>query len=298
MNRRLRSLTILTTSILLIYSAICLFLYFRQRQLIYRTDSELSLLPNAPDFDMPYEDVWLTIADDSINGWWIPADETQHFKILEAEPAYILAQPKVMLYLCGVGNNMGDYNNLARIAAFRQLGFSVFVFDYRGYGQSQGAYPHEAQLYADSEVVWNYLQDERGIAAEDIVIYGESMGGAIALNLALNHADASGLILQSSFTSMAEAIKQRPIARLFPINWILTEKFESVGRIEQLDMPVLFIHGQEDSVVPSDMSQTLYETAKGPKQLWLIPEVDHVRIYTPVSSYFSAIKTFVEAFIE
>jgi len=112
------------------YVTACLFLYFWQRQLIYRTNPELSLLPSAPDFEMPYEDVWITIADDTINGWWIPADETQRFKVLEDEPAHVLTQPKVMLYLCGVGNNMGDYNNLSRIAAFRQLGFSVFVFDY------------------------------------------------------------------------------------------------------------------------------------------------------------------------
>ena len=96
---------------------------------------------------------------------------------------------------------------------------------------------------------------------------------------------------------MAEAVKQSPIARLFPIDWILTEKFESASRIGQLDMPVLFIHGQEDSVVPSSMSTVLYKTANAPKQLWMIPGVDHVRIYTPDSSYLKAIETFVEAFV-
>ncbi|MFK8184897.1 MAG: alpha/beta hydrolase [Phormidesmis sp.] len=270
-----------------------MFLYFRQRQLIYRPAPELSLLPSTPDFDMPYQDVWIAIGNDQIHSWWIPADESQRFSVLDNEPAHVLSQPKVMLYFCGVGNNMGDYNYLSRAAAFRQLGFSVLMFDYRGYGRSEGDFPHEAQLYADSEAVWAYLRNERGVAAEDILIYGESMGGAIALNLAINHPDASGLIMQSSFTSMAAAIKHRPLASLFPIDGILHEAFNSIDKIEHLKMPVLFIHGTEDSVVPVSLSQALYEKAPAAKQLARIPNADHVSIYRPEASYFKTIDQFV-----
>ncbi|MEA5448312.1 alpha/beta fold hydrolase [Leptolyngbya sp. CCNP1308] len=200
-----------------------------------------------------------------------------------------------MLYLCGVGRNMGDYNYLARVSAFRQLGFSVLVFDYRGYGLSAGDFPREAQVYQDSQVAWNYLQNVRQIPPEHIVIYGESLGGAIALDLAVKHPEAGGLIIQSSFTSMAEAIGHRKILRLFPIDRLLTERFDSLSKIQSLQVPVLFLHGSADSVVPPEMSQQLYEASSEPKQLFLISGADHVRIYQPgEQSYLKAIQRFIE----
>ncbi|MEM6451893.1 MAG: alpha/beta fold hydrolase [Cyanobacteria bacterium P01_D01_bin.105] len=247
---------------------------------------------------MPYEDVWIAVDKDQMHGWWIPADESKRFSVLRGEPAHVLTQPKVMLYFCGIGNNMGDYNYLARAAALRQLGFSVLVFDYRGYGRSDGDFPSEAQLYADGEAAWTYLQDEKGIAAEDILLYGESMGGAIALNLAVNHPDAGGLIMQSTFTSMAETVKHNPVANAFPIDWILHEEFDSAGKIDRLNMPVLFIHGSKDSVVPVSMSRLMYQKVSGPKRLWIIPEADHVSIYQPIFSYLKAVAQFTYDFIE
>lgn len=101
---------------------------------------------------------------------------------------------------------MGDYNYLARVSAFRQLGFSVLVFDYRGYGRSSGNFPDESQVYQDGQAAWNYLRNERNISPRQILIYGESLGGAIALDLAVKHPEAGGLIMQSSFTSMAQTV--------------------------------------------------------------------------------------------
>jgi uncharacterized protein len=199
-----------------------------------------------------------------------------------------------MLYLCGVGRNMGDYNYLARVSAFRQLGFSVLVFDYRGYGLSQGNFPTESQVYQDSQAAWNYLRSVRQIPPEQIVIYGESLGGAIALDLAVKHPETGGLIMQSSFTSMAEAIGHRKPLQLFPIQLLLTEQFDSLSRVRSLRVPVLFLHGSEDSVVPAEMSQRLYAAAPEPKQLFLIAEADHVKIYQPGErSYLRAIQRFV-----
>ncbi|MEL6814188.1 MAG: alpha/beta fold hydrolase, partial [Cyanobacteria bacterium J06598_3] len=239
-----------------------------------------------------YEDVWIPIAGDKIHGWWIPAEVAQPFTILPNEPVNILPEPKTILYFCGVGNNMGDYNYLARMSAFRQLGFLVLAFDYRGYGRSGGDFPHETQLYEDAEVVWDYLRESQGIPAEQIVIYGESMGGAIALDLAIKHPDANALIMQSSFTSMAEAINARPATKVFPVNSILSERFESLDKIDGLKMPVLFLHGQVDSVIPAEMSQRLHDATPTPyKQLFLIPNADHVSIYQPGSnSYLRAIQ--------
>ncbi|MGI0486159.1 alpha/beta hydrolase [Pantanalinema rosaneae CENA516] len=285
--------------LLIAYLSTCLLLFLRQRYLIYRPNSQLAMLPSAPAFNLPYQEVWIPIADSQVrlHAWWIPAPSRQEkFALLPNEPMNILTAPKTMLYLCGVGRNMGDYNYLARVSAFRQLGFSVLVFDYRSYGLSQGSFPNELQVYEDSQAAWNYLRHTRRIPSEQIVIYGESLGGAIALDLAIKHPDAGGLIMQSSFTSMAEVIKHRTVLQLFPIDLLLTEKFNSLAKIRSLRIPVLFLHGQADSVVPSDMSQQLYNAASEPKQLLLIPDADHVRIYQPGNySYLKAIHQFIQS---
>jgi hypothetical protein len=295
--RRLQLVLAIAISLSLAYAAAIARLMWRQRQLIYRPRTELSMLPDDPAFGLNYEDVWMPVGEsgDRLHGWWLPADPASEYVILPDEPAQVLRSPKVMLYLCGVGRNMGDYNYLARVSAFRQLGFAVLVFDYRGYGRSEGDFPHEAQLYEDAQAAWDYLTDTRQISAEEIVIYGESLGGAIALDLALKHPNAGGLILQSTFTSMAEAVRQKAFTQLFPVEQILTERFESQQKMGSLQVPVLLLHGTADSVVPDEMSQRMYEVAPNPKRLHLIPAADHVRIYQPgAASYLRAIQAFTE----
>ncbi|WP_430684039.1 alpha/beta hydrolase [Leptolyngbya sp. AN02str] len=300
MNRRFdqwkRVLLVGSVGLFGAYLSVCLVLLWGQRQFIYRPAFERSLRPDASDFNLSYEDVWIAIAgsQERLHGWWLPA-QAEPFVLLPDEPANVLRSPKVMLYLCGVGRNMGDYNYLARVSAFRQLGFSVLVFDYRGYGLSTGAFPSESQVYEDSQAAWNYLRNVRQIPPEQIVIYGESLGGAIALELATYHPEAGGLIIQSSFTSMREAIQHRWFLQLFPISLLLQERFDSLAKVRSLQVPVLFLHGSADSVVPAHMSQQLYEAAPDPKQLFLIPGADHVRIYQPgEQSYLKAIQRFVE----
>ena len=273
----------------------CLFLLLQQRQLIYRPNAKLAMLPNNPAFKLTYKDVWMPIPNSpaKLHGWWIPAS-SQAKVTLPNEPVQILTSPKVMLYFCGVGRNMGDRNYLSRVAAFQQLGFSVLVFDYRGYGSSKGAFPNELQVYEDSQAAWHYLRYQQQIPPEQIVIYGESLGGAIALDLAIRHPEAGGLIMQSSFTSMSKVIESRKPLQIFPIDLLLTEKFDSLAKMRSLKIPVLFIHGRADSVVPFAMSQQLYNIASKPKQLLLISGADHVRIYQPGQSYLKAIQKFVE----
>jgi alpha-beta hydrolase superfamily lysophospholipase len=294
--RRLQALLAIALALGITYTSTVILLAWRQRQLIYRPRTELSMRPDDADFGLSYEDIWIPVAEsgDRLHGWWLPATSATEYVILPDEPHQVLPSPKVMLYLCGVGCSMGDYNYLARVSAFRQLGFSVLVFDYRGYGRSEGEFPNEAQLYEDAQAAWEYLRHQRQMPAEQIVIYGESLGGAIALELALQQPEAGGLIMQSAFTSMAEAIQHKGFTQLIPINQILTERFESLRKVNHLEVPVLFLHGTADSVVPVEMSQRLYNAAPEPKQLHLIPKADHVSIYqSGEASYLKAIQKFV-----
>lgn len=226
-----------------------------------------------------------------MHSWWIPAPLPQKkFLPLPNEPAKVLKSPKVVLHLSGAAGNKSYYNNVARDAALWQLGFSVLAFDYRGFGRSQGMFPTESQMYADSEIALNYLIEKRKILLQDIVIYDKSLGGAIAINLAVKHPEIRGLIVQSSFTTMAKVIQHTGKFWLFPVEAILTQKFDSISKVRSLQVPVLFIHGTADVVVPYYMSQQLYKAAPQPKQLLLVPEARHFRIYRQgKSSYLQAI---------
>ncbi|MBW4473163.1 MAG: alpha/beta hydrolase [Stenomitos rutilans HA7619-LM2] len=288
---------LVVSAITIAYTLACFLLFFGQRYLLYRPKSELSMLPAATAFNLPYEDVWIPIArtHDRLHGWWIPSPSTQeHYAVLSDEPVKVLTTPKTILYFSGVGRNMGDYNYLARVAAFHQLGFSVLTVDYRGYGSSEGSFPSERQVYEDSQAAWSYLRERCHLLPKQIVLYGESLGGAIALDLAVKHPEAEGLIMQSSFTSMAEVVEQRGFLRFFPVRWLLTERFDSLSKVRSLQIPVLFLHGTADSVVPPQMSQRLYDAASETKQLFFIAGAEHVRLYQPgTQSYLKAIQRFL-----
>ncbi|WP_425214947.1 alpha/beta hydrolase [Tumidithrix helvetica] len=276
----------------LAYTGTCAFLYMQQRQLIYNPSPEIARFPSDRDYRLPYEDVWIAIAgsNEKIHGWWFPAPALSEPPSLPKEPTLALKSPKTILYLHGTGGNIS--HNLARIEGLRQLGFSVLAIDYRGYGQSQGNFPSEFQLYQDSQVAWDYLTQVRAVPPQQIIMYGESLGGAIALDLAIKKPDAGGLILQSTFTSMADVVKQPTWAKVIPIDLLLDQRFDSVEKMRSLKLPVLLIHGLKDSGIPANMSQKLYELAPTRKQLFLVPNAEHARIYQPEHSYLQAIQQF------
>ncbi|WP_017651384.1 alpha/beta hydrolase [Fortiea contorta] len=243
------------------YCGFCLFLFVQQPRLIFFPTSEITKTPKL--FNLPYEDVWIPIKLASgkvehIHGWWIKGKQ---------------ADSKVLLYLHGNGLNISA--NVGHASRFYKLGFSVLLIDYRGYGLSKGTFPSEMQVYEDTMTAWNYLVQQQKIPPNHIFIYGHSLGGAIAIDLAVKHPEAAGLIVESSFTSIREVVAYRNSFSLFPIDLILTQRFESIKKLPKLKMPVLFIHGTNDSTIPYFMSQKLYAAAPEPKKLLLVPKAEH-----------------------
>jgi pimeloyl-ACP methyl ester carboxylesterase len=257
-----------------VYLATCGVLYLRQTRMIFFPSPYVEVTPAGLGLD--YEELWLPVAADTVNltsssspssspspslqhlhGWWIPA---------------IAPETGVLLYLHGNGFNIGA--NLSHAARFHQLGFSVLLMDYRGYGRSEGEFPHEAQVYEDAETMWHYLVETRQISPDRIIVYGHSLGGAIAIDLAARHPQLAGLIVDGSFTSMRHMVALSPMLRFFPIDWLLTQQFNSLEKIRMLQIPILFIHGTADAKVPASMSQTLHEAAPQ-SQLYLVPDAGH-----------------------
>jgi hypothetical protein len=240
---------------LVLYLGIALILRWGQTKLIFFPDRFLRATPAA--YNLDYQDVWISIDREQIHGWWMPSSDVS----------------TVLLYLHGNGSNNGDGVDLA--ANFRQLGLSVLAIDYRGYGKSSSTFPNETRVYEDVEAAWNYLIDRQPIKPQNIFIYEHSLGDVIAINLAKKHSEMAGLIVFGTFTSMRDMVDINSLLKILPLNWILTQKFDSITKIKSLQVPILIAHGTDDRVVPVNMSKDLFAAAPEPKQLVLIPGGDH-----------------------
>ena len=218
-------MTILQASLIglaTIYMSTIILLRLLQNRLIFEPKS--LMLGTPATFNLPYKEVWLSVATskdqtEKIFGWWIPQT---------------VATAGVVLFLHGASGNMAAQEkscNLERVVRLYQLGFSVFMIDYRGYGNSKGRFPTEARIYEDASRAWNYLTQEKGFSPEKVFIYGYSLGGAIAANLCLQQPKAAGVIAESSFTCIKDMAKYRYKykIRIFPLKLLVTQKFDFIN---------------------------------------------------------------------
>jgi len=274
-------------AVALTYAASCTLLFVRQTHLIFFPSKTIETTPSA--LNLPYEEVWIPVTPSSqalpsqetaleqMHGWWLPAQGVER---------------GVVLHLHGNGANIGA--NLSQALRFHQLGFAVLMVDYRGYGRSGGGFPTEANVYQDAKAAWNYLVQRRGIDPKRLVLFGHSLGGAIAIDLALAHPEAAGLIVQSSFTN-TYALIDPAMFRFFPIDLLLTQRFDSISKVRSLRLPVLYIHGTVDTKIPASMSADLYAASPQPKQLFWVAGAAHNNVAeVGESDYLQAVKKFVD----
>jgi hypothetical protein len=256
----------------------CAYLDVKQREWIFRAQREVHATP--ADHGLPHEDLWLTVkgagpADERVHGWWIPASGTG---------------APTLLYLHGSRWSLS--NNLFRIARLRGMGFSVLAIDYRGFGKSDGELPSEAQVYADAQAAWEHLRRREPDPARRFV-YGHSLGGAVAIELATKNDDIAGLIVESTFTSMRDMAAAMGYGGL-PIGAVLTQHFDSLDKVARLAAPVLFVHGTSDRFVPAAMSEQLYAAAPEPKRLLLVENAGHSNVtYVAFDRYAAAVRDFM-----
>lgn len=261
------------------YTSACLSLLVRQNRFIFLPSPTIKVTPAF--FNLHYQDVWLPVSANSgkverIHGWWIPA----------AKP-----ERGVMLYLHGNGTNIGA--NVAQANYFHQLGFAILLIDYRGYGLSEGGFPTESAVYQDAQTAWDYLVQQRQVNPEQIFIYGHSLGAAIATDLAVRHPEAAGLIAEGSFTSMQDMAQLKGWSRLFPVDLLLTQRFNSMDKVKSLKLPVLLIHGTLDNQIPFQMSEALFASTPEPKELVLFPAGHNDVAAIAGPHYLQAIQRFI-----
>jgi uncharacterized protein len=153
------------------------------------------------------------------------------------------------------------------------MGFAVLAIDYRGFGRSDGDLPSEALAYADAQAAWDELRRREPDSAHRFV-YGHSLGGAIAIELATRNDDVGGVIVESSFTSMRDMADALGYTS-FPVDGLLTQRFDSLAKVPSIRAPILFVHGTSDRFVPPAMTERLYAAAHEPKRLLLIENGNH-----------------------
>jgi fermentation-respiration switch protein FrsA (DUF1100 family) len=219
------------------------------------------------------EDAWFQAADGTtLHGWYAPCQDAK----------------AAVLFSHGNGGNITHRIDLLR-ALHKQVGVSVLMFDYRGYGRSDGK-PSEAGILADARAARAWLAKREGIAEGDIVQMGESLGGAVAVDLAAKDG-ARGLVLQSTFSSLPDvAAFHYPF---FPVRWLMRTRLDSCSKIREYRGPLLQCHGDADTIVPFRYGRRLFDAANEPKRFLVIRGHDHNDPLPP--DYFDVLAEFIVA---
>lgn len=257
----------------LAYLGLPLVLDFGQSRMIFFPDPQVVGTP--ADGGLTYEEVFLTAADGTrLHAWYIPAPNSH----------------ATLLFCHGNAGNIG--NRLPYLPIFQRLGISTLLFDYRGYGRSAGQ-PSEPGTYQDTAAAWDYLTQTRKIPADQIVIYGESLGGAIAAQLAEQKQSPApkALILASTFISLnhraSELYPYMPIALISQFGYTVRD------RLPQITAPVLVIHSTEDEIIPYHHSQVLFQAARDPKKLITLRGSHNEGVFDSLELYQTGLADFL-----
>ena len=229
--------------LLIAYLVLGCTLYFMQPTFLYSPVREIPYTPDELGLD--FENVIFRNSDGlKLTGWYIPAHGSE----------------LTVLFCHGNGGNM--MHCLDSINIFYDLGLNCFIFDYCGYGGSQGN-PSEEGTYHDADAAYKWLTEEKKVSPDNIIIFGRSLGGSIAAHLA-GTVKAKALIIESAFTSYVDIGKK--FYPYMPVRWFARFKYTTIDYIRKVHCPVMIIHSRYDEVVPFEFGLELYEAANGPKE--------------------------------
>ena len=225
------------------------------------------------------EDASFTAPDGPrLHGWYLKADAS--------------AETPTVIFFHGNGGNVTNVGWLAESLAKR--GFNVLVFDYRGYGLSDGDAANEAGLYLDGEAALRYVVNEKHVAPNRIVLYGRSLGTTVATETA-TRCSCGALILESGFSS-ASSLASRVLPFLpHSLHFLGRNRFESARKLKNVHIPVLIAHGDPDSTIPTDEGRALYAAANEPKKLIIVPGAGHNVFGSAGPAYLDQLEQFIRS---
>jgi fermentation-respiration switch protein FrsA (DUF1100 family) len=247
------------------YGALVVTVYLMQGRMLYLANVPGRELTATPaDVGLVYEDVAIRSEDGvMLHGWLIPGNT-----------------PRTLLFFHGNAGNIS--HRLDSIRQFHQLGLSIFIIDYRGYGQSDGR-PGEAGIYHDADGAWRYLTQDLGMAPDDIIVFGRSMGASAAAKLAAAKQPLA-LIVESSFTSVPDIAQE--LYPWLPARWLSRLRHATRDYVADVGCPVLVVHSEDDEIVPFHHGEAIYAAANEPRtflslrgghnEAWLLDEVNYI----------------------
>ncbi|MFN5261934.1 MAG: alpha/beta hydrolase [Pseudanabaena sp.] len=269
--------------LVLAYIGLAIALYLGQSNLVYMPSQELIDTPAT--IGLKFDDVQLTTKDNvNLDAWFVPAKDNDQIG------------KGVILFCHGNGGNIG--NRVSYLPIFKDLGLATFLFDYRGYGKSEGK-PSEEGTYSDVEAAWQYLTQEKQIPPQKIIIYGESLGGAIASFLAqkISQQDgknsAGGLILASTFTSISD--RSAELYPFLPIRFLSRFSYNSIDRLPSIKIPVLIIHSTDDEIIPFHHGDLNFQAANQPKKLITLRGDHNGGFLDSLEIYRNGLKEFIQS---
>lgn len=237
-----------------VYLGLALVIYISQSRLVFLPEIGGRALVETPAaVGLAYESVQIDTEDgETLRAWWLPHPDPRG----------------TVLFQHGNAGNIS--HRLDSLTIFHRLGLNVLIYDYRGYGQSSGS-PSESGLYSDARATWQWLVNEAGMSPDRIVLFGRSLGAAVAARLA-TEVDAAGLIVESSFTSVPDIGAE--VYWWLPVRWLARIQLATSDHVADAGMPVLVVHSRDDEIIPFSHGQRIYEQAGQPRQFLEI-EGDH-----------------------
>lgn len=240
-----------------------------ERKYIFYPMKEVELFPDSAG--LKFEDVYFRTQDNKrLNAWFIPAENAS----------------LTVLFSHGNAGNLS--HRIEKASMLAGLGLNVFVYDYRGYGKSQGS-PDERGFYKDISAAFDYLVNEKKIAAEKIILYGESIGGAAAIDLAMKQ-NAGAVIIEGTFTSIKDMAR---LTMPFIPYFVYSSRFDSFSKIKDIMAPKLIIHSIDDEIIPFSFGERLYSSALPPKKFLELRGSHNTAFLESKEEYINGIKAFL-----
>ena len=254
------------------YGLLIAVVYFMQGRMLYLSGVPGRALTMTPiDVGMDYQDVSIKTADGvTLHGWFIVGRSSQ-----------------VLLFFHGNAGNIS--HRLDSIRQFQNLGLSVLIIDYRGYGQSGGR-TTERGIYCDADAAWRYLTENRGISASDIVIFGRSLGASAASWLAAQHQPLA-LIVESSFTSVPDIAQE--LYPWLPARWLSRFSHATRDYVRDVQCPVLVAHSRDDEIIPFHHGEAIFASANEPRTLLALRGTHNDAFLRDERAYIEGVQTFL-----
>ena len=266
----MKYLYLILSSVLVAYLVVIIFIYFYQRNLLYHP-LENNYQNDKPQFN--YDEVSIKVDDEITLKSWLVNKDLEKFKTL--------------LIFHGNAGNLS--NRIYKLNELNKLDLNILLISWRGFSGNKGS-PSEKNLYQDARAAVKWL-NEKKVKNNQIVLYGESLGTGVAVEIARN-SDFNSVILESPFTSIENSAKI--YYPYLPVKLLLKDRFDSINKIEMINIPILIMHGEKDDVVPIFMGKELFDKANNPKHSYFTPDDDHMMEFN--SELLTEIQKFIKRY--